>query len=131
MHRLLTHCPSCGSPMIVTEMSCTACDTVVRGRYTGCTFCRLPDDDLRFMELFVACRGNVKEMERETGLGYWTIRSHLDAVIQSLQLRLEADAPPKDLTAQRREILAAVERGDLPIEEAAQRLASLTRSDSP
>jgi hypothetical protein len=127
MRRFITECPSCGGDMIITELSCTQCDTVIQGHYTGCRFCRLPDDDLRFLEIFVACRGNVKEMERETGLGYWTIRGHLDKVIQTMQIELEQAAPDSDPGAQRRAILEAVERGDLSIEEAERILVSLRR----
>lgn len=125
MRRLLTTCPSCQSPMIVTELSCTACDTVVRGTYTGCTFCELPDEDLRFLEIFVACRGNVKQMERETGLGYWTIRGRLDEVIETLRLHTKNSPPPDSTPTQRRAILEAVERGELSIVQAEQMLAAL------
>ena len=134
MRRLLTTCPSCGGDLIVTELSCTSCDTVIRGRYTACSFCELSDENLRFLELFVTCRGNVKEMERETGLGYWTIRNHLDEVIDALEQARERTSapevpatPPDDRAAQRRAILAAVEHGELSIAEAEQALARLTR----
>jgi hypothetical protein len=129
MRRMPTACPSCGSEMIVTELSCTSCETVVRGRYTGCTFCALPDETLRFLELFVSCRGNIKEMERETGLGYWTIRGRLDDVIRDLQLQLHGE-PPLDPKAQRRRaILEAVERGELSPTEAEQQLVGLAHDD--
>jgi hypothetical protein len=125
MRRLLTTCPACGGKMIVSELSCTSCDTVVRGSYTGCTFCDLSDENLRFLEIYLACRGNLKEMERETGLGYWTIRGRLDEVIESLRLNVEQHAPQGDIDARRREILEAVERGDLTIEAAERMLSSL------
>ena len=131
MRRLITTCPSCQGDMIVTEVSCTVCDTVVRGSYTGCTFCELSDENLRFLEIFVACRGNVKQMERETGLGYWTIRGQLDEVIEALRLQVGDSAPSSnaqaDTAAQRREILNAVERGDLSIVEAERMLAGLAK----
>ncbi len=131
MRRLRTNCPSCGSKMIVTELSCTNCETVVRGRYTGCTFCDLSDENLRFMEIYVACRGNLKQMERETGLGYWTIRGRLDEVIEMLQLSIEESKPTTDVEAERREILAAVERGDLTIEAAERMLVELKQGKHP
>lgn len=135
MRRLLKSCPACGGDLIVTEQSCTVCDTVIRGRYTGCAFCDLPDEDLRFVELFVTCRGNIKEMERETGLGYWTIRNRLDDVVGAVEQALERrkpsapDSVPEagDVAVQRRAILEAVERGTLSLVEAEQRLAQLGR----
>lgn len=140
MRRLLTTCPACGGDLIVTELSCTSCDTVIKGRYTGCSFCALPDENLRFLELFVACRGNIKEMERETGLGYWTIRGRLDEVVKELQLVLASEGPVKQEDAptftgtpaeQRRAILEAVERGELSIVEAERKLAHLAQQRSP
>lgn len=137
MRRLLTTCPSCGGDLYISELSCTSCDTVIRGRYTGCSFCELSDENLRFLELFVVCRGNVKEMERETGLGYWTIRNHLDNAVQALEHALERHAPngggdnSGDVDTQRRAILEAVERGELSIVEAEQQLAHLTQKKKP
>lgn len=136
MRRLLTTCPSCGGDLIVSELSCTSCDTVIRGRYAGCSFCELSDENLRFLELFVVCRGNVKEMERETGLGYWTIRNHLDEAVQALEAALDRHKPngssgSGDTDAQRRAILEAVERGELSIVEAEQQLAHLARRKTP
>ena len=123
MRRILTECPACNGPMIVSEMSCTRCDTVVRGTYGGCTFCALEDENLRFLEIFVGCRGNVKQMERETGLGYWTIRGRLDEVIESLRLGIEEQAAEN--ANPRRDILQAVERGELTIEQAERMLRNI------
>lgn len=127
MRRILTRCPSCGNEMRVSELSCTVCDTSVQGSFSGCTFCQLSDENLRFVELFVACRGNIKEMERETGLGYWTIRGRLDEIIKLMRLNPARDAapPPQDITRRRRAILEAVERGDLSLQDADRALADL------
>ena len=124
MHKLLDKCPSCGDKMIVTEMSCSSCETVVRGQYTGSIFDQLSDEDQRFLAIFVGCRGNVKEMERETGLGYWTIRGRLDDLINVLQLGAKTTGR-EDIKAQRRDILAAVEGGELSVAEAEQQLSRL------
>ena len=125
MTRLLKQCPSCGSEMIITELSCTQCDTRIQGVYESCSFCELPEDDIRFLEIFVTCRGNIKEMERETGLGYWTIRGQLDDVIVRLREVISAPANAVDIRTRRREILNAVERGELSVNEAEQMLLEL------
>jgi hypothetical protein len=100
---------------------------VIHGRYTGCTFCSLSDENLRFLELFVASRGNVKEMERETGLGYWTIRGQLDDLLKTLKLEVDAAATPADIATRRREILSSVEHGELSIVEAERMLSELAK----
>lgn len=134
MHRHITHCPTCGHDMIITELSCTQCDTVIQGRYTGNAFSHLSDENLRFVEIFVTCRGNVKEMERETGLGYWTIRGRLDEVIEALKPHLtptRATGTGIDVHSQRRAILEAVERGEMAIGEAEQMLRALASPPTP
>lgn len=131
MRKLLTTCPSCQGSLVITELSCTVCDTVIRGTYTASRFEQLSEENLRFLELFVISRGNVKEMERETGLGYWTIRSRLDAIIEQMQAHqadspgTAAAAPPGQARLHRRGILEAVERGELSVAEAEQRLRRL------
>jgi hypothetical protein len=112
--------------MVITQSSCTQCDTVVQGSYSGCPFCVLDDEFLRFLEIFVVSRGNIKEMERETGLGYWTIRSRLDDLIETLQTHWEHRHPKPEAKSARRQVLEAVERGELSIVEAERMLARLT-----
>ncbi len=86
MRKILEACPTCGSEMVISEVTCTTCDTVVRSRYTPCPFCRLAPKDLAFMLLFVRSRGNVKDMERELGVSYWTIRGRLNEIIDAMGL---------------------------------------------
>lgn len=140
MRRLLHECPSCGSDLYISELSCSRCDIAIRGRFRPNRFERLDDENLRFVELFVACRGNVKQMERETGLGYWTIRGRLDEIIDLLGLGTAAreeeaaqlaERPPRDREAQRRQILEAVNAGELTVEEAEQMLRALKTSTDP
>ena len=94
MRKILESCPTCGGALVVSEVSCTVCDTVVRSRYTPCPFCRLDPEDLAFMLLFVRSRGNVKDMERELGVSYWTIRGRLNELIAVMGLGGEEEDAP-------------------------------------
>ncbi len=142
MRKILESCPTCGGEMLVSELSCTVCDTVVRSRYTPCPFCRLSPEDLAFMLLFVRSRGNVKDMERELGISYWTIRGRLNEIIAAMGLGgedqpaeeppapREADAPPvarqgSQGAATRQAILDRLKRGELTPAQAADQLAAL------
>lgn len=93
MRKILEACPTCGSEMIISEVTCTTCDTVVRSRYAPCPFCRLTPEDLAFMLLFVRSRGNVKDMERELGVSYWTIRGRLNEIIVGMGLEERGEGP--------------------------------------
>jgi hypothetical protein len=108
--------------MEVTRMNCTSCETVVLGRYQPCPFCRLDPERTRFMLSFVRCRGNVKEMERELGISYWTVRRRLDELIEELGFEPQATAG-EDQTAHQLEILGRVDRGEISAAEAFELLS--------
>ena len=115
-------CPSCSSPLVVTQLNCTACGTGVVGKFELSPFFRLSPESLRFLEVFVRNRGNVKEMERETGESYWAIRRQLDEVI--VEMGIEA-AKSDDVSTRRQEILAQLSRGELDVQEATKLLSQI------
>ena len=116
-------CPSCSSPLVVTQLTCTSCGTGVVGKFELSPFFRLSPERLKFLESFVRNRGNVKEMERETGESYWTIRRELDEVIT--EMGMEAPEPVDDLSTRRQEILARLSRGEINVQEATLLLSKL------
>ena len=116
-------CPSCSSPLIVTQLTCTSCGTGVVGKFELSPFHRLSPDSLKFLEVFVRNRGNVKEMERETGESYWAIRRQLDEVIT--EMGMEVPEPVEELSTRRQEILARLSRGEINVQEATQLLSQL------
>jgi hypothetical protein len=131
--KILESCPTCGGEFAVTELTCTVCDTVVRSRYSPCPFCRLAPEDMAFMLLFVRHRGNVKDMERELGVSYWTIRGRINELITSMGLEPagteDEDAPPELAPrrggagrAARQDVLDRLQRGEISAEEAAKQI---------
>ena len=127
MRKILEKCPSCGSDLEVTRLSCKACDTVVLGHFEPCRFCKLSPDSMNFLEAFVKSRGNVKEMERELGISYWVVRGKLNDLIKELGFEAESipDADEAVIKTQRQAILSQVDRGEIDAAEAATLLAQL------
>ena len=115
-------CPSCSSPLAVTQLTCTSCGTGVVGKFELSPFFRLSPESLKFLEVFVRNRGNVKEMERETGESYWTIRRHLDEVIAEMGIE---DAKEDDTSTRRQEILGQLGRGEITVQEATKLLSQI------
>ena len=115
-------CPSCSSPLVVTQLNCTACGTGVVGKFELSPFFRLSPESLRFLEFFVRNRGNVKEMERETGESYWAIRRQLDEVI--IEMGIEA-TKSDDVSTRRQEILAQLSRSEINVQEATKLLSQI------
>ena len=128
MRKVLERCPSCGSDLDITRLTCTSCETVILGRYRPCPFCKLSPESTRFLETFVRCRGNVKEMERELGISYWTVRRRVDELIEELGFQADALAE-KDLAAEQLDILERVDRGEISAAEASDLLARLSASE--
>jgi hypothetical protein len=114
-------CPSCSSPLVVTQLNCTSCGTGVVGKFELSPFFRLSPESLKFLEFFVRNRGNVKEMERETGESYWAIRRQLDEVITEMGIEAAAD----DVSTHRQEILAQLSRGEITVQEATKLLSQI------
>jgi hypothetical protein len=119
-------CPSCGSALAVTQLNCTSCGTGVVGKFELSPFFRLKPESLKFLEVFVRNRGNVKEMERETGESYWTIRRQLDEVIT--EMGFEQAPTEDDLSVKRQEILAQLSHGEIDVSEATRLLKQLNKS---
>ncbi len=116
-------CPSCSAPLVVTQLSCTKCETNVVGLYEINPFLRLSNESLQFLETFIQNRGNVKEMERVTGESYWVIRRRLDEVIA--ELGYEVEPVEDELLARRQEILSRLSKGEIDVKEATRQLSLL------
>jgi len=132
MRKMLTTCPNCGGKLEATRLSCTNCETVILARYEPCAFCRLPEGSLQFIEQFVRYRGNLKEMERELGESYWSLRNRLTQVIRELGFEEVGERlGVEELAARRREILDRLDAGEIDAAQAAEMLAELRGGKEP
>ena len=127
MRKVLEHCPTCGGELIVTKLECISCDTEITSSYTLTRFARLSQESLDFVETFVKNRGNIKEMERELGLSYPTVRSRLNDVIRELGYEVRSDAVSEEVSEKRREILRQLNAGEISASEAAEMINKLKK----
>ena len=77
----------------------------------------LTDEDRDVLRVFLASRGNMKELERHLGVSYPTARSRFDALLVKIGIDRPAPAPPS-----RVELMEQVARGEITIDEALKRL---------
>lgn len=120
MKKIISQCPVCNSELKVTRLKCSNCDTVIENDFALSKFDYLSAEELHFVETFIKCRGNIKEVEKELGISYPTVRAKLDGVIKSLGFE---EASGQDEEMLRREaILKALEQGEITAEEAIQKL---------
>jgi len=109
---LVSRCPVCDSGMAVSEMTCESCGTSVRSRFQVPDLCRLPEDLYQFLVVFIKNRGVIRDVEKELGISYPTVRSRLDAVLAALGF---AEQVGKVDSAQ---VIEMLERGEVSPEEA-------------
>ncbi|PKM93438.1 MAG: hypothetical protein CVU84_15750 [Firmicutes bacterium HGW-Firmicutes-1] len=121
-------CPVCDEKLSITKLSCPKCSSSIEGDFQPCEFCRLPEEDLVFVKIFIKCRGNIKDVEKELGISYPTVRGKLDNVIRSLgyEVVTKEQVMEKELKeATRNEILDQLSKGELSAKEATEKIKSL------
>ncbi|MCL4425374.1 MAG: DUF2089 domain-containing protein [Firmicutes bacterium] len=120
-------CPVCGEKMDVVRLHCPRCDTSIEGHFQLSRLCGLTQEQRDFVEIFLKSRGNIKEVERELGISYPTVRSRLEAVIEALGYRVDTAAPEEERPQadRRKEILEALNRGEITAQEAVRLLKKL------
>jgi hypothetical protein len=121
-NKLISRCPVCSEQLYVSHMKCLSCDTEVSGTFVANEFARLPEDKLEFLRTFIACRGNLKEIEAVLDISYPTIRSRLNELLAALELDAGQRPEPPRLPVDRSEVLAALERGEITVAEAERKL---------
>ncbi|MBE3519478.1 MAG: DUF2089 domain-containing protein [Firmicutes bacterium] len=122
-------CPVCGGTMEVTEIRCPSCNTRISGCFHMDKFSKLTPEQRAFTEIFIKCRGNIKEVERELGVSYPTVRSRLEAVIQALGYPVSGDSESQSdedwKASRRKEILEKLGTGEITAKEAVKMLRAL------
>lgn len=123
-----THCPVCQGDLVVTRLQCPLCGTEVAGTFTLARLASLREPHASLIELFLRVRGNVKEMERELGLSYPTVRARLEEALTAAGMGRDAGpALEEEMAARRRDVLDELERGEITPAEASARLRELKR----
>ena len=85
-HDAIATCPICGGELAVTRLHCRSCGTTLEGDFNVGRFARLSREQFALLESFLRSRGNLKEMERELGISYPTVRARVDALLRALGL---------------------------------------------
>ena len=134
-HDVISTCPVCSGELAVTRLHCGSCGTTLEGDFSVGRFGRLTRDQLALLESFLRSRGNLRDMERELGISYPTVRSRVEQLVRSLGFgprgddeaptRRPADAPRP---ATRQDILERLARHEIGAEEAAAAIRALGRN---
>lgn len=120
-NNILGTCPVCSSKLEVTELHCNDCDTGIKGHFKLDRFSYLSKEEKFFIEIFVKNRGNIKEIEKDLGISYPTVKKNLESVIAALGYAEVENT--ENLT--KKQILEDLSEGKLSSEEAMQLIKEL------
>jgi hypothetical protein len=140
-HDAIATCPICSGELAVTRLHCRSCGTTLEGDFNVGRFARLSREQFALLESFLRSRGNLKEMERELGISYPTVRARVDALLRALglgddesavdELDVAAETPTEtaggavDAAAARRTVLERLARREIDPATAAAELRAL------
>jgi hypothetical protein len=113
-------CPACHETMEITELTCPNCETQLKGTFKTSGLNRLAKEQLHFVEIFIKCRGNIKEVERELKISYPTVRSRLEQVISDMGF--PADYRDEHVAPEKSDVLDSFADGSITFEETIARL---------
>jgi len=143
---VISTCPVCEGELTISRLHCRSCGTALEGEFGVGRFGRLSKEQMSLLESFLRSRGNLKEMERELGISYPTVRGRVDALVRALGLAdgdegeaelddagadqgavttAAAEAADADLAAERRAILERLSKREIGADEAAAALREL------
>lgn len=147
MNPMLTTCPVCEGPLLVTRLVCPNCETAIEGNFQPAEhprqtfssnqmqallpFSRLTVEQIQYLVTFIRCEGRFKRMEDELGLSYPTLRNRMNETLRAMgfePVRDETPLPPSE--DERRRILDELSSGAISAVEAALRLKGIA-SASP
>ena len=120
-YTLLSNCPVCSHSLNVTRLECSHCDTKIENTFELSKLSILTAEQLNFVEVFLISRGNIKEVEKELGISYPTVRSKLNEVIHLLKGE-EPDKKSGQTKLSTSDIITMLENGELSTEEAVELL---------
>lgn len=110
---VMGQCPICSGSVEITEVSCNSCKSIIKGHFKPCRFCTLSQEHKDFAEIFIKNRGSIKEIERELGISYPTVKGKLDSLISALGYKNQSTD-----TDSKKDVLERLYRGEITSEEA-------------
>lgn len=84
MRQILLKCPSCEGNLSVRRLECPSCHLSIESEFEFPALMRLNRAQMDFVEVFIKNRGVIRDVERELGCSYPTVRAKLDEVVSAM-----------------------------------------------
>ena len=96
-------------------------EIAIEGSFDLPPLARLSAEDQVFVMAFVQCHGSIKQMERIFGISYPTVKKRLDSIAGRFEFVVSEPEPVDD--AERSDVIDQLERGEITVDEAVERLS--------
>jgi hypothetical protein len=134
-HDVISTCPVCAGELSVTRLRCGSCGTTLEGEFSVGRFARLSREQTALLESFLRSRGNLRDIERELGISYPTVRARVEALVRALGFGPRSGDESAVVTddssdepASRESILERLARHEISAEDAARAIRALGRT---
>ncbi|HEY2917306.1 MAG TPA: DUF2089 domain-containing protein [Candidatus Limnocylindrales bacterium] len=142
-HDVIATCPVCSGELSVTRLHCQTCGTTLEGDFNVGRFGHLSREQMAVLESFLKSRGNLRDMERELGISYPTVRARVEALVRALgfgsrdgdEAAAEVEAAAAqlersaaDIAQARQQILEQLAKHEMSADDAAAAIRNLGRS---
>jgi hypothetical protein len=146
-HDVIATCPVCSGELSVTRLHCQTCGTTLEGDFNVGRFGHLSREQMAVLESFLKSRGNLRDMERELGISYPTVRARVEALVRALGFGPRADSDEAaaaeaeiasaeaeqargaaDIAQARQQILEQLAKHEMSADDAAAAIRHLGRS---
>ena len=116
-YKIISKCPVCSSKLLISKIKCPKCNTVIENDFEMSKFEYLTDSQLKFIEVFLKNRGNIKDVEKELGISYPTVRAKLDEVINALGYNVS-----KSNSVDKKKVVDMLDKGEITADQAIKML---------
>lgn len=84
--RFSGYCPVCGEQLRLARLACPDCKAAFPVGKPLSPYDCLSDEYSQFLQFFLACRGNLKDVQGKLGISYPTAKKKLDELLRLLHL---------------------------------------------
>ncbi len=120
-YKLINDCPVCGEQLKAVKLNCSVCGTTIENEFNLSRFGKLNTEQLDFVEIFLKCRGSIKDVEKEMNISYPTVKGKLNDVIKALGYDVQDDKT-EEQTGSIKSVIDSLEQGDISAEEALKKI---------
>lgn len=118
-YKLISQCPVCSSELKATRLTCTTCGTVIESDFSLSKFELLSSEHLNFVEIFLKNRGSIKDVEKEMGISYPTVKAKLNEVLKALGYSVVEESFQQGDVSR---VIEELEKGDIDVDEAIKKI---------